>query len=276
MIERTRKIRVGEIEIGGEAPLALMAGVCVIEDYEHALFIAESLQETCSGLGVPLIFKASYDKANRTSLDSYRGPGLEKGLEILARIKARTGLPLLVDFHQPGDAVKVAEVADMLQVPAFLCRQTDLLLAAAAAGRPVNVKKGQFLAPEDMVHVAEKLQRGGCRAIALTERGASFGYHRLVGDMTSLAVMRSLGWPVVFDATHSVQFPGGAGGVTGGEGEMVPVLARAAVAAGCDAVFMEVHDRPEKALSDASSVLPLEKLPELLEKLVAIDRAVKR
>jgi len=275
MSEKTRQFEVGNIGIGGDNPLVLLAGVCVIEDEEHLCRVAERLQGTCAASGFPLVFKASYDKANRTSLDSYRGPGLEQGLAILERLKSRFGFPLLIDVHQPGDAATVAEVADILQIPAFLCRQTDLLRAAAATGRAVNVKKGQFLAPDDMAHVTAKLAGSGCKKILLTERGTCFGYHRLVNDLTALPVMRSLGWPVAFDATHSVQQPGGASGITGGAREFIPVLARAAVAAGCDAVFMEVHDDPARARSDAASVFPLAKLGGLLESLRKISEAVQ-
>jgi len=276
MLDKTREVRVGKIVVGGGSPLVLIAGICVIEDEEHLFRLARQLVEISARIAVPLIFKASYDKANRTSLDSYRGPGLEKGLELLSRLKEEFGFPLLVDFHRAQDAPRVAETADVLQIPAFLCRQTDLLIAAAQTGRVVNVKKGQFLAPGDMVHVAEKLVGAGCENILLTERGTSFGYHHLVNDMKGIAIMRALGWPVIFDATHSVQLPGAAGGVSGGAREYVPCLARAAVGAGCDGVFMEVHDNPQTARSDAASVVPLNQLEGLLSELKSIDDVVKK
>jgi 2-dehydro-3-deoxyphosphooctonate aldolase (KDO 8-P synthase) len=275
MIPRVKEIKVGDVVLGGSLPVVLIAGVCVIESLDHTLRIAERLRSLCAAASVPLIFKASYDKANRTSIESYRGPGLGPGLEILSRVRAETGLPLLVDFHRPEDAPAVAEAADILQVPAFLCRQTDMLIAAARTGKAVNVKKGQFLAPEDVAHVIRKIESAGNRRILITERGTSFGYHCLVNDLKAFPAIRSLGYPLVFDATHSVQIPGGAAGFSGGEREYIPVLARAAAAAGCDALFLEVHDRPEKARSDAGSVLPLRDLPELLAAVTAIDRVVK-
>lgn len=275
MIPKTKEIRVGQVAIGGCRPLALIAGLCVIESREHTLRIAARLQSLCAAASVPLVFKASYDKANRTSIDSYRGPGLVEGLAVLSAVRERTALPLLVDFHRPEDASAVAELADILQVPAFLCRQTDMLLAAARTGRAVNVKKGQFLSPDDIAHVIAKIESAGNRRILITERGTSFGYHCLVNDLKALPAIRSLGYPAVFDATHSVQLPGGAAGFSGGQREYIPVLARSAAAAGCDALFLEVHDRPERARSDAASVLPLERLPALLAAVTAIDRVVK-
>ncbi len=275
MIPKTKEIRVGQVTIGGRRPLALIAGICVIESREHTLRIAARLQSLCAASSVPLVFKASYDKANRTSIDSYRGPGLVEGLAVLSAVRERTALPLLVDFHRPEDASAVAEVADILQVPAFLSRQTDMLLAAARTGRAVNVKKGQFLSPDDIVHVIAKIESAGNRRILITERGTSFGYHCLVNDLKALPAIRSLGYPAVFDATHSVQLPGGAAGFSGGQREYIPVLARSAAAAGCDALFLEVHDRPERARSDAASVLALERLPALLAAVTAIDQVVK-
>jgi 2-dehydro-3-deoxyphosphooctonate aldolase (KDO 8-P synthase) len=275
MIPRVKEIKVGNVIIGGRRPLVLIAGICVIESREHTLRLASRLRSLCAAASVPLVFKASYDKANRTSIDSYRGPGLEEGLSILSAVRDRTGLPLLIDFHRPEDAVAVAETADILQVPAFLCRQTDMLLAAARTGKAVNVKKGQFLSPDDVAHVIGKIESAGNRRILITERGTSFGYHCLINDMKALPAIRALGYPAVFDATHSVQLPGGAAGFSGGQREYIPVLARSAAAAGCDALFLEVHDRPEKARSDAASVLPLGRLPELLAAVTAIDRVVK-
>lgn len=262
--------------IGGHRPLVLIAGLCVIESREHTLAIAGKLKEICRHADQPFIFKASYDKANRTSVDSYRGPGLKAGLDILQEVKEKLDIPVLVDFHRAADAEAVAGVADIIQVPAFLCRQTDIVQAAAATGRAVNVKKGQFLAPQDVIHIIGKIEAAGNRRIAVTERGSSFGYRYLVNDMKSLPTMRKFNYPVIFDATHSTQLPGGSGGVTGGQREFIPHLSRAAVAAGCDGIFIEVHDRPEEALSDAASVLPLSWLPRLLAELQAIDAVVKK
>ena len=273
---QVKQFKVGDITVGGREPLFLIAGLCVIESEEHTRRIAEQLRAICREVGMPLIFKASYDKANRTSLDSYRGPGLREGLKILGRIKDELKLPLLIDFHREEDAPTVAEVADILQVPAFLCRQTDLLLAAGRTGRVVNVKKGQFLSPEDIPHLIEKLTSTGNRRIMITERGVSFGYHCLINDMKALPIMRRFGYPVVFDATHSTQLPGGGEGVSGGERRFVPYLARAAVAAGCDGLFLEVHDHPDQALSDAPSVFSLSELPGLLELVKKIDTLVKQ
>ncbi|MFH1037612.1 MAG: 3-deoxy-8-phosphooctulonate synthase [PVC group bacterium] len=275
MIEQVREFQVGPIPIGGRHPLILIAGLCVIESESHTLAVAAALKDICRGEGVPLVFKASYDKANRTSLSSYRGPGLLSGLKILERVKRELGLPLLVDFHRETDAREVARVADVLQVPAFLCRQTDMLLAAAGTGRAVNVKKGQFLAPGDVRHIIDKVTSGGNRRLLITERGVSFGYHNLINDMRALPIIRGFGYPVIFDATHSVQVPGGGDGSTGGERGFIPHLARAAAAAGCEGIFVEVHDRPESARSDAGSVLPLGDLPGLLRMIRKIDRAVK-
>ncbi len=266
----TRAITVGDVVFGG-AKLAFIAGPCVIESREGCLGIARELTDISRRLGVPFVFKASFDKANRTSLDAYRGPGLEKGLEILAEVKESLGVPILTDIHEPWQAEPVAKVADILQIPAFLCRQTDLLLAAGETGRVVNVKKAQFLAPEDMGNVVAKIERTGNRSIILTERGASFGYHNLVADMRSLLVMREFGYPVVFDATHSVQRPGGLGKGSGGDGRWAPALARAAVATGCDGVFMETHPNPPEALSDSANSIPLAQIEPLWRTLCAID-----
>jgi len=266
---------VGAMSIGTGHPLAFIIGPCVIESESHALDTALAIREIGARAGVPVIFKASYDKANRTSLSSFRGPGLEAGLETLAEVKARTGLPVLTDIHEPSHAAPAAAVVDVLQIPAFLCRQTDLLAAAAKTGKPVNVKKGQFLAPRDMRHVVAKLEGAGARGILVTERGSSFGYNNLVVDMRSLPMMRELGHPVVFDVTHSLQLPGAGDGVTSGLAEYIDPLARAAVAAGVDAVFMEVHEDPARAKSDAANALRLDRLEGLLRQLVEIDRIAK-
>ena len=257
-----RKVTVGEVVFGG-GELAFIAGPCVIESRAGCLDLAGRLVRLARRMRVPLVFKASFDKANRTSVDSYRGPGLAEGLAVLAEVKRRYGVPVLTDIHEPGQAEAVAEVADILQIPAFLCRQTDLLVAAARTGRVINVKKGQFLAPEDMAHVIGKIEHCGNRKIILTERGASFGYHNLVADMRSLLIMRELGYPVVFDATHSVQRPGGAGKMSGGDGRWAPALARAAVATGCDGVFMETHVDPSQALSDKANAIAFRDLPDV-------------
>ena len=270
----TRSITVGDVIFGG-AKLAFIAGPCVIESREGCLGIARELTDISRRLGVPFVFKASFDKANRTSIDSYRGPGLEKGLEILAEVKESLGVPILTDIHEPHQAAPVAKVADILQIPAFLCRQTDLLLAAGETGRVVNVKKAQFLAPEDMGNVVAKIESTGNHSIILTERGASFGYHNLVADMRSLLVMREFGYPVVFDATHSVQRPGGLGTGSGGDGRWAPALARAAVATGCDGVFMETHPNPPEALSDKANAIPLAGIEPLWRALCAIDAIVR-
>jgi 2-dehydro-3-deoxyphosphooctonate aldolase (KDO 8-P synthase) len=270
-----RAVKVGALTIGTGHPLAVIAGPCVIESEDHALATAAALKAISERLHVPLIFKASYDKANRTSLSSFRGPGLAAGLEVLARVKEATGLPLLTDIHEVGHAAPAAAVVDVLQIPAFLCRQTDLLVAAAETGKPVNVKKGQFLAPRDMRHVVGKLEAARAAGILLTERGSSFGYNNLVVDMRSLPMMRELGHPVVLDVTHSLQLPGAGDGVTGGLAEYIDPLAQAGVAAGVDAVFLEVHEEPSRAMSDAANALRLDRLPALLQRLVELDRIVK-
>lgn len=262
--------------IGDGNPLAVIAGPCVIESLDLCREVATEAQAVCNSLGLPYIFKASFDKANRTSSGSFRGEGLDKGLEVLAAIKAEFGVPVLTDVHETWQIGPVSEVVDVLQIPAFLSRQTDLLLAAGESGRVVNVKKGQFLAPWDMKNVVEKVRGTGNKNLLLTERGASFGYNTLVVDMRSLPIMRALGCPVVFDATHSVQQPGGAGTTSGGQREFIPALLRAAVAAGVDALFLEVHPNPEAALSDAATMLPLSQLRAVLTMAKAIDEVIKR
>ena len=257
--------KIGDIEIGLDTPLFVMAGPCVIEGETHCLDIANKLADIGAKSDVGMIFKASFDKANRSSLRSFRGPGLEKGLEILAAVRSQTNLPVMTDVHEPAQAVVAAEVVDCLQVPAFLCRQTDLLCACGRTGRPVNVKKGQFLSPAEMKNVVEKIRACDNEKIVLTERGTFFGYNRLVNDMTSIEIMKGLGCPVVFDATHSTQQPGGLGDASGGLREMAPILAKAAVAAGANGLFIEVHTEPEKAKSDAGSIMPIEWLEDLLK-----------
>jgi 2-dehydro-3-deoxyphosphooctonate aldolase (KDO 8-P synthase) len=266
-------VRVGSIQVGAGSPLAFVAGPCVIESADHALGLAEALGAIAARCGVPLVFKASYDKANRTSRRSFRGPGLDAGLAVLADVRARTGLPVLTDIHEPAQAAPAAEVADVLQIPAFLSRQTDLLVAAARTGRVVNLKKGQFLAPSDMRHAIEKVTAEGNHAVLVTERGVSFGYHNLVVDMRAFPMLRALGHPVVFDATHSLQLPGAGDGVTTGQGEYIEPLAAAAVAAGVDAVFMEVHEEPARAKSDAANALPLDRVEALIRRLTRIHAA---
>jgi 2-dehydro-3-deoxyphosphooctonate aldolase (KDO 8-P synthase) len=274
-IKKTKPVQVGKVTIGDGKPIALVAGPCVIESANHALKTAEKLKRITSDAGVPFIFKASYDKANRSSIDSFRGPGLTKGLAILEKIKNELDVPVLSDVHTEEQIEPAAQVLDILQVPAFLCRQTDMLVKAAKTGRTVNVKKGQFMAPWDMKNVVDKLSKSGCKKILLTERGFMFGYNNLVVDMRSLALMRELGYPVVFDATHSLQLPGGQGTKSGGQKELVPDLVRGAVAVGCDMLFMEVHPNPDKAKSDGPNMLKLSHLPELLEQIKTLDRAVR-
>ena len=268
-------VAVGPVLVGRGRPLALIAGPCVMEPNDLTQVIARRLVEICDRLHVPLIFKASFDKANRTSKSSYRGPGLEEGLRVFERVKAETGLPVTTDVHESHQASPIAEVVDLLQIPAFLARQTDLLEAAAATGRPVNVKKGQFMAPWDMRHVVAKMDEVGNRRLLLTERGTTFGYGRLVNDLRAIPQMQATGAPVVFDATHSVQLPGAGAGVSAGEREMVPYLARAAVAAGCDALFLEVHPDPDHALSDGLNSLRLDDLPDLLDVCLRIRQAME-
>jgi 2-dehydro-3-deoxyphosphooctonate aldolase (KDO 8-P synthase) len=264
-------------EVGLERPFFLIAGPCVVESEQLQMDVAGQLKEMTGELGIPFIFKSSYDKANRSSGKSFRGPGMEKGLEILAKVKKTLGVPILTDVHTEADIATVAKVVDVLQTPAFLCRQTDFIHAVARAGKPVNIKKGQFLAPSDMKNVVDKARdASGADNIMVCERGASFGYNNLVSDMRSLAIMRDTGCPVVFDATHSVQLPGGLGSTSGGQREFVPVLARAAVATGVSGVFMETHPDPAKALSDGPNAWPLGRMRELLETLKDIDRLVKK
>ncbi|MFA6562806.1 MAG: 3-deoxy-8-phosphooctulonate synthase [Verrucomicrobiia bacterium] len=266
-------VTIGSVRIGGP-PLTLIAGPCVIESERLCLRVAETLRELTERLRLPFIFKASYDKANRSSGRSFRGPGLKEGLEVLAKVKERVRVPVLTDVHSVEEVAAAAEVCDVLQVPAFLCRQTNLLLAVAKSGRVANVKKGQFLAPGDMKNVVEKMENAGCRRLLLTERGTTFGYNNLVADMRSLPIMRSFGYPVIFDATHSVQAPGGAGDRSGGDARFAPVLARAAVAAGCDGVFMETHPDPSSALSDGPNMISLRAMRGVLESLCAIREAL--
>ena len=268
-------MRVGSLTFGGGTPFVLIAGPCVIEDRDSALRHAEALRSLTARRHVPFVYKSSYDKANRSSQASFRGLGMEEGLSILAEVKREVGVPLLTDVHTPQEVAAAAEAVDILQIPAFLCRQTDLLLAAGHSRRPVNIKKGQFLAPSDMEYVAQKVASTGNRRILLTERGASFGYHNLVSDMRSLPILAGCGYPVVYDATHSVQLPGGQGSMSGGQREFIPPLARAAVAVGIDGLFMEVHEEPERALSDSATVFPLARLEPLLHTLVDLDRLIK-
>jgi len=257
--------KVGDIEIGLDGPLFVMAGPCVIESKDVCLDIANRLVDIGQRTNVGMIFKASFDKANRSSISSFRGPGLEKGLEILAAVRRETNLPVMTDVHEPAQAAVAAEVVDCLQVPAFLCRQTDLLCACGRTGKPVNIKKGQFLSPAEMKNVVEKIRACGNEKIILTERGTFFGYNRLVNDMTSIETMKKLGCPVVFDATHSTQQPGGLGDASAGRREMAPILAKAAVAAGANGLFIEVHTEPEKAKSDAGCIMPIDWLENLLK-----------
>jgi 2-dehydro-3-deoxyphosphooctonate aldolase (KDO 8-P synthase) len=270
-------MRLCGFDVGLDRPLFLIAGPCVVESRQLQIDVAGRLKETCAALRIPFIFKSSYDKANRSSGASFRGPGRDEGLRILAEVKRQIGVPVLTDVHAEADVAEVAAVVDVLQTPAFLCRQTDFIHAVARAGKPVNIKKGQFLAPEDMTQVVAKAKAAsGADNIMVCERGASFGYHNLVSDMRSLAIMRATGCPVVFDATHSVQLPGGLGKSSGGQREFVPVLARAAVAAGVAGVFMETHPEPGKALSDGPNAWPLARMRALLETLLELDATVKR
>jgi 2-dehydro-3-deoxyphosphooctonate aldolase (KDO 8-P synthase) len=271
----TREVVAGTVRIGGSNPLALIAGPCVIESESATLEAAERLKRISEDLGVPLIFKSSYDKANRSSLRSYRGPGLSEGLRILGRVKREFALPVLSDVHRFEELDPAAEILDVIQIPAFLSRQTDLLVAAAKTGRVVNLKKGQFLAPWDIRNALEKVIAAGNEHVLLTERGVSFGYNNLVVDMRSLPIMRSFGYPVIFDATHAVQMPGGAGTASSGDRQYVPHLTRAAVAAGIDGLFMEVHACPDKALCDGPNMMSLDELPALLSQVLAIERIVR-
>jgi len=270
-----KSLSVGQVSFGGENPLVLIAGPCVLENREHALTLAEALQKIAARVGIGLVFKASYDKANRTSVTSYRGPGIDEGLQILQAVKEETGLPVLSDIHDVSQVQPAAEVLDILQIPAFLSRQTDLLVAAGKTGRVVNIKKGQFQAPWDIENAIGKVLSTGNDQILLTERGSSFGYNNLVSDMRALVIMRQTGYPVVFDATHSVQLPGGAGSTSSGQREFVAPLSRAAVATGVDALFWEVHENPEKALCDGPNSLPLDSVEELLGQMLALDQIVR-
>ena len=271
-----RQIVVGDVTLGGGRPIVLIAGPCVIESDMHALELASAVRDIAQRCAVPLIFKASFDKANRTSLGSFRGPGLESGLRTLARVKDEVGIPVLTDIHEPAQAAPVAEVADVIQIPAFLSRQTDLILAAAATGRAVNLKKGQFLAPLDMRHAVAKATGSGNQRIIVTERGTSLGYHNLVVDMRAFPQLQSLGYPVVYDVTHSLQLPGGGDGVTTGQAEFIEPLAAAGVAAGVDGIFLELHERPAVAKSDGENTLPLNRLEPLLRRLTALDAVTKQ
>lgn len=269
-----KTIQVGNLALDGKQ-LFLIAGPCVIEDYDRTLMIGREIKKICERLDVKYIFKASYDKANRSSYHSFRGPGLEKGLEVLASIKKELQVPVISDVHDVTQLKPAAEVLDMIQIPAFLCRQTDLVYGAAMTGKPVNVKKGQFMAPEDMSNVIQKMEEAHNPNLAVTERGASFGYHNLVVDMRAFPIMRKFGYPVIYDATHSVQLPGGMGTTTGGQRDMIPYLARAAAACGVDGFFMEVHDNPPEGLSDSTNMLYLSSLEDLLKDLIAINEIVK-
>lgn len=271
----TRVVEIGKVKIGGRNPLAMIAGPCVIESAESAFSLAKNIYEIAQQQKIPFIFKASFDKANRNSASAYRGPGLYRGLEILSWIKEEVGVPILSDVHSPGQVGEAAKVLDVIQIPAFLCRQTDLVLAVAKAGKPVNVKKGQFLSPWDMKYIIEKILTTGNQQILLTERGTTFGYNNLVADMRSLVIMRKLAFPIIFDATHSIQLLGSPGKDVAGQQEFIPYLARAAAAVGCDAIFLEVHPSPSQGLCDASTMLPLDALPQLIHQLKQIDEIVK-
>lgn len=268
-----QSFQIGNVNFGGGG-LSFILGPCVVESAEHALFMAQEISDICKHVGVGFVYKSSFDKANRSSVESFRGQGMEFGLEVLARVKGEIGVPVITDIHESWQVEKTAEVADILQIPAFLCRQTDLLVEAAKSGKAVNVKKGQFLAPWDAKNIVDKLQSAGCEKILLTERGASFGYNNLVVDLRAFPIMRSFGVPVVFDVTHSLQLPGGLGKATGGQAEYIEHFARAGVACGVDAVFMEVHDDPAKAPSDGPNQLPLARLEKLLRKLKQIHELV--
>ena len=270
-----KQVSIGSLKVSNDAPLCVIAGPCQLEGLDHARMIAGRLQEVCAAAGAQLIFKGSYDKANRTSLSGKRGLGMEKGLEILGRVREEFALPVLTDVHSPEQCARVAETVDVLQIPAFLCRQTDLLLAAGETGAAINVKKGQFLAPWDMTNVVAKIESTGNRRLMLTERGVSFGYNTLVADMRSLPEMAKTGYPVVMDATHAVAQPGGLGGASGGQREFAPVLARAAVSLGIAAVFLETHEDPDSAPSDGPNMIPLDQMGALVETLMAFDRLAK-
>jgi len=273
---QSRRVSVGPVEIGGGRPLALIAGPCVIESEAEALATARRLRDIAREAGVPFIYKSSYDKANRSSIDSYRGPGLAEGLRILEKVRAEAGVPVLSDIHAEHEIDAASRVLDILQIPAFLCRQTDLLVKAARTGKPVNIKKGQFMAPWDMKNVVRKMEESGNRDVLLTERGFMFGYNNMVVDMRSLVLMREHGCPVVYDATHSLQLPGGEGTRSGGQRELVPDVTRAAVAVGVDALFMEVHPDPDRAPSDGPNMIRTDDLPALLDQILSIDRALRK
>jgi 2-dehydro-3-deoxyphosphooctonate aldolase (KDO 8-P synthase) len=274
-VQQVASVAAGPVTFGTGHPLAFILGPCVIESEQHAVDTGIALAEIAKRVGVPVVFKASFDKANRTSLGSFRGPGLKDGLRVLGLVRERTALPILTDIHEPAQAAPAAEVADVLQIPAFLSRQTDLIVAAAKTGRAVNVKKGQFLAPKDMQHVIAKVTESGNRKVLVTERGVSFGYNNLVVDPRAFPMLRALGYPVVFDVTHSLQLPGGGDGVTAGLAEYIEPMAQAGVGAGVDGVFMEVHEEPSRARSDAANALRLDRVEPLLRRLVALDRIVR-
>jgi 2-dehydro-3-deoxyphosphooctonate aldolase (KDO 8-P synthase) len=274
-VQSVSPVTAGSVTFGTGHPLAFVMGPCIIESTQHAIDTAQALKAIAANVGVPLVFKASFDKANRTSITSFRGPGLEEGLRVLAKVKQLTGLPILTDIHDASQAEPAARVADILQIPAFLSRQTDLLVAAARTGKVINIKKGQFLAPKDMKHAIAKVTDSGNTNVIVTERGASFGYNNLVVDPRSFPMLRELGFPVIFDVTHSLQLPGAGDGVTAGLSEYIEPMAQAGVAAGVDGVFMEVHEEPSRARSDAANALRLDKVEALLRRLVALDKIVK-
>ena len=273
-MKNTNNIEVNGITFGENRPLVLIAGPCVIEDEKACCQLAEKIKEIAANAGIPFIFKASYDKANRSSIKSYRGPGAEEGIKILSRIKNEIGVPVVSDVHCCNEIDIVQDVLDLIQIPAFLCRQTDLLLHAAKTGKPINIKKGQFMAPWDVEHIIEKVLSTGNKNIIFTERGTMFGYNNLVADMRSIIVMKKMGYPVVFDATHSVQLPGGQGSTSGGQRDMIEPLTNAAVSVGCDGLFVETHEKPEEALSDSATMLPLERLLPLLKRAIRIREAI--
>ena len=269
-----RDIKVGNV-IFGENNLGIIAGPCVIENRDHSLEMSYAIKEVSDDVGIPIIFKSSFDKANRTSIKSFRGPGIQEGMRILSDVKTETGLKVLTDIHSPDQASLISDVVDIIQIPAFLSRQTDLLIAAAKTGKPINIKKGQFLAPWDVEHIVKKMEESGSQNILLTDRGTQFGYNNLVADMRAIPLMKQFGYPVIFDATHSAQLPGGSGGHSSGMRDMIPTLARAAVAAGCNGVFMEVHNNVDKAKSDAATQWPLDKLATLLIELKKIHNSLR-
>jgi len=273
---QTKEVKINSLVIGGSNPLVLIGGPCVIEKRKDCFETAERIKEICQQNGIPFIFKSSYDKANRSSLDSYRGPGIKEGLRILSEIKQRFELPVLSDVHSVAEVEEAQEVLDVIQIPAFLCRQTDLVLAAGRTGKVVNVKKGQFLAPQDVLNILKKIESTNNRNILITERGTSFGYHNLVSDLRALPIMREFGYPVIYDATHSVQLPGGGGKTSGGERRFVSGLARAAVAMGCDGLFLEVHSEPDKALCDGPNMIDFAELERLLPVVKEIDEVIKK